>query len=168
MRIGFYELRQGVEIPKIQTKGSACFDLAVIFDGLQQVQSMDDINHQQEIAIIGNQLTIPPFTRVMIPMGYILDIPSGYSVRIHPRSSMAWKRGLILANTEAVIDSDYVEELKLLMWNTTHRPLTIGNRERIAQGELVKVEEVSFGILNTRPKQKTNRQGGIGSTGVAA
>jgi len=168
MNIGFYGIREGVEIPKIQTKGSACFDLSVVFNGLREIHGFDDYNRPMVLDIVAFQLTIPAYSRVQIPLGYILDIPVGYSVRIHPRSSMAWKRGLVLVNQEAVIDSDYVDELKLLLVNTTGVPCVISNRERIAQGEIVAVEEVRFSVLSAAPEQKTDRQGGIGSTGVAA
>jgi dUTP pyrophosphatase len=40
----------------------------------------------------------PPQERALIPTGLIFDIPEGYSIRIHPRSGMALKYGLILAN----------------------------------------------------------------------
>ena len=46
-----------------------------------------------------------PKCRALIPTGMVLDIPSGFSGRIHPRSGNAWKHGVTLINAEGVIDS---------------------------------------------------------------
>ena len=164
-RIGIYRLHEGIEIPEIKTQNSACFDLKVDFKAFGSVVTYDEDNEKGSLQVEGGKLRIPPRRRVMIPMGFILDIPEGYSVRIHPRSSVALKRGLMLVNQEAVIDNDFVEELQLLIWNSTDTLVSIENGERIAQGELVRMEEVHFENMTYRPLQKTDRQGGIGSTG---
>jgi len=45
-----------------------------------------------------------------VPTGLIFDIPLGFSLRIHPRSGLSYRRGISLSNCEGVIDSDYVEQ----------------------------------------------------------
>jgi dUTP pyrophosphatase len=103
----------------------------------------------------------------MVPTGLIFDIPEGYSVRIHPRSGLSYKQGLILANLEAVIDSDYIHETFVLLTNISENHITINNGDRVAQAELVKQEKYAISETTNKPVQKTDRTGGLGSTGVA-
>lgn len=169
-KLGFFDLTPGQEIPKPATQGSACFDLR-FQPTSDKIKGFNADNKSIERSL-GRQepqgvfyLTIMPGERFLIPTGFILDIPEGYSVRIHPRSSLAYKKGLNLANSEGVIDSDYVDPLYALIQNTTNAGQIIEIGERIVQAELVKVEKFNSVMLKEAPKQKTDRNGGYGSTG---
>ncbi len=142
-KLKIYKLHENAVMPKFGTLDSACFDISAYGD------------HK----IIGKQ-------RDAIPTGLILDIPKGYSVRIHPRSGLAYKKGINLMNCEGIIDSDYIDELKILLYNTTDICFEISHGDRIAQGELVKTLDYSIEECYTAPNQKTDRIGGFGSTGV--
>jgi dUTP pyrophosphatase len=107
-----------------------------------------------------------PGDRLMVPTGLIFDIPEGYSVRVHARSGLSLKQGLVLANSEGVIDSDYIEELFILVHNISDNGISIAHGDRIAQGELVVREAYTIGEISCHPGQKTDRVGGMGSTGV--
>jgi dUTPase len=72
-----------------------------------------------------------------------------------------------LANAEAVIDSDYIEETMVMLTNLSENPLTINNGDRIAQAEMIKSEDYVLWETMERPLKKTDRDGGLGSTGVA-
>jgi dUTP pyrophosphatase len=110
-----------------------------------------------------------PKDRVLAPTGLIFDIPKDYSIRIHPRSGLSLKDGLTLANAQGVIDSDYMEETFVMLTNLSTRNVTVGNLNRICQGELVKNNRVSFEQIGERPtRDNTNRKGGFGSTGTKA
>ena len=89
----------------------------------------------------------------------------GYSVRIHPRSGLAFDQGLVLANQEGIVDSDYKEEVFIPLLNSTDSNRLIHNGQRIAQAELVRDE--SYSLLETmkQPGRTTERAGGFGSTG---
>jgi dUTP pyrophosphatase len=107
-----------------------------------------------------------PGERAMVRTGLTFNLPSDYSLRIHPRSGMALKYGLTLANCEGVVDEDYTYETKLIVLNTnTQEPVKIYNRDRIAQAELVKYEQCKFAEIYEQPGLKTDRVGGFGSTG---
>ena len=111
------------------------------------------------------QLSIAPADRVLVPTGLVFDIPEGYSVRLHPRSSISLKRGLTLTNGEGIIDSDYYHETFIMFTNTSADEVRITHGERIAQGELIKTLDYSLEESIIIPEQKTNRVGGFGSTG---
>ena len=186
--LGFYKLNPNVTIPSYATEWAACFDLRAWFANETTLTSYTPKNEERNIQVSSPQtwtyswlqhdwrcsklhITIHPGHRVKIPTGLILDIPEGYSVRIHPRSGIALKRGLNLSNGEGIIDADYVEPLYILMTNTSQQEIVIAHDERIVQGELV---VAGTGLTQhpleecfDRPLQKTSRSGGFGSTGTA-
>ena len=71
-----------------------------------------------------------------------------------------------MANCEGIIDSDYVDELKVIIVNNGGEPFVIKHGDRICQGELVKSLDYTLEQCYTKPVQKTDRNGGFGSTGV--
>ena len=77
-------------------------------------------------------------------------------------------QGLVLANAEGVIDSDYVEEVFVILHNISGNAVTIENGDRIAQAELV--SNIIYHVEETpaRPLPKTSRIGGFGSTGITS
>lgn len=156
-----------VKLPEKQTTQSACFDLS--FQGHNN-NTYDGYSHANKPfkRPMNNQIVIQPGDRVAVPTGLIMDIPEGYSVRLHARSGMSLKQGLVLANAEGVVDSDYVQEVMVLIHNISQNQLVIKSGDRIAQAELV--EDVKYSIVESaaRPGVKTNRTGGMGSTGISS
>jgi dUTP pyrophosphatase len=150
---------------------AACFDLAAyippnekvkIYDGKKENLFLPDHDGEK-----GSYITLMPSERALVRTGLTFNVPQGYSVRIHPRSGMALKYGLTLANCEGVVDEDYTYETKLIMINTSTDPVRIYDRDRIAQGELVKYEQPRLMEIYTEPSLKSDRIGGFGSTGVS-
>ena len=154
-----------VKIPQHQTTQSACFDIAYSNAGKGSYKGYTNMNKPFTRELNG-ALSIGPGDRVLVPTGMIMDIPEGYSVRIHARSGTSLKQGLVLANAEGVIDADYVEEVFVLIHNISSNSITINPGERIAQGELVQTLDYTIEQAVTRPLPKSNRSGGFGSTGV--
>lgn len=163
-----YKTHPNVALPAFGTQQAACFDLAYQPHGKSSYTGYDVYNKPvtRNLTVDG-YLTIMPGDRIMVPTGLIFDIPEGYSVRIHPRSGLSFKQGLVLANLEAVIDSDYVQETFVLLTNFSQNHQTIRPGDRVAQAELV--PQLKYALTETivAPTQKTDRVGGLGSTGVA-
>jgi dUTP pyrophosphatase len=167
-QLAIYKTHSDVQLPAFGTKQAACFDIAFQAHGKTEYTGYNKFNAPFTRLLSDNKIVIMPGDRVMVPTGLIFDIPEGYSVRIHPRSGLSYKQGLILANLEAVIDSDYVHETFVLLTNTSDNHQTINSGDRIAQGELI--VQVKYDIVETTrvPAQKTDRVGGLGSTGVSS
>ena len=144
-KLGCYKLKENAKLPTKGSEDAACYDLYSCSD---------------------EPILIEPRERVLVPTGLIMDIPHGYSVRIHTRSGMAAKKGIGLSVSEGIIDSDYVEEVFVPMVNNTDKIFHVRDGERVAQCELVKNLSTDFTEIDEAPKEKTNRQGGFGSTGV--
>ena len=165
----FYKLDSEVKDPFRATKGSACFDLHSYLpeDSVVRVY----ISHSEqdteirERRVVKGRVQINPTERMLVPTGLIFDIPTGYSVRLYPRSSLALKQGLTLANNVGIIDSDYVEPVFMMINNISGYQQFITNGERICQAELVSEQPYIMMEIDERPKQKTDRDGGFGSTG---
>ena len=63
-------------------------------------------------------VTLQPGGRALIGTGLRLAIPTGYEVQIRPRSGLALKFGITLANAPGTIDSDYRGPLGVILLNT--------------------------------------------------
>ena len=111
-------------------------------------------------------VTLAPFERRLISTGLAIAIPEGYAGFVQPRSGMALKRGLSMANTPGLIDAHYRGELKVVAVNLdAHEPIHIARGERIAQLVIQRVPVVSLREVNDLGE--TDRgAGGFGSSGV--
>ena len=89
-----------------------------------------------------------------------------YSIRLHPRSGLSLKRGLVLANSEGVVDVDYQQEVFVLMTNISKISQIIAYQERIAQAEVIVNEGLHITELASMPTPHSDRNGGFGSTGT--
>lgn len=166
-KLKVFKTHPDAPLPVFSTKQAACFDIAACFAGKASYSGFNKTNAPFERNFqMYTGVVVMPGDRVMCPTGLIFDIPEGHSVRIHPRSGLSYKNGIVLANQEAVIDSDYFHETFILLTNITDAKFTINNGDRIAQGELIKNEIYTVEETKDQPKQKTDRNGGIGSTGV--
>ena len=85
-------------------------------------------------------VTLAPFERRLISTGLAVAIPDGYAGFVQPRSGLALKSGLSMANTPGLIDAHYRGELKVCAINLDPtQPIRISRGERIAQLVIQKV-----------------------------
>lgn len=166
LRIGIFADR-GASIPSKATPGSAAFDLAACLAAGDEVTAMYSLGPSTLRVRKDNKLYIPAGYRVLVPTGLFMDIPDFTMVNIYPRSGTSFKKGLMLTNSVAVIDSDYVQEVFVSITNNSGVTQTIEHGERIAQGILIHLG-LQNGIvaLTLPPQPKTTRKGGFGSTGA--
>lgn len=163
--LGIYKIYPDIENLKYATEGSACFDICAHLEPGREITYYSPDNRECSKPPHHGILEIYPGQRYLIPTGLIFDIPNGHSLRLHPRSGLSLKKGLILSNCEGVIDSDYVNELFIILTNVSRVAENIKHGDKICQCEIIKDEIYKFDYLKTSPKEKTNRSGGFGSTG---
>lgn len=131
------------ELPKYETIGSAGMDVR---------------------ANIKEPITLAPGAIKLIPIGLKVEIPLGYEIQVRPRSGLALKHGLGMANSVGTIDSDYRGEIGVISINLSDKPYTIQPQERIAQIVLNKVEQIEW--TEVEELGTTERgAGGYGHTG---
>ncbi len=111
-------------------------------------------------------VTIAPFERVLIPTGLAIGLSDGYAGFVQPRSGLALKVGLSIANTPGLIDAHYRGELKVIAVNLdAHEPIVIERGERIAQLVIQQVPVVH--LVEVDELDATDRgTGGFGSSGT--
>lgn len=111
-------------------------------------------------------VTLAPHERRLISTGLAVAIPEGFAGFVQPRSGLALRQGLSMANTPGLVDSHYRGELKVCAVNLDNEhPITIERGERIAQLVIQRVPTVR--LVEVDELDETDRgAGGFGSSGV--
>lgn len=100
----------------------------------------------------------------LIPTGIAFEIPEGFFGGIYPRSGLATKQGLRLANCVGVIDSGYINQVFVPLYNDSFEFRTVKNGDRIAQIIFQPYLEVRLNEVNEL--EDTDRGlNGFGSSG---
>jgi dUTP pyrophosphatase len=103
--------------------------------------------------------------RALVPTGVRLAIPPGYAGFVQPRSGLALRHGITLANSPGLIDAGYRDEIAVIVINTDPvADFEIRRGDRIAQLVVQRVEEASFVPVSDLPASARGL-GGFGHTG---
>lgn len=117
-------------------------------------------------AAVGEPIEIASSGIARIPTGLVVEIPAGFELQIRPRSGIAARHGVTLANAPATIDSDYRGEILVALINHGPSPFTVARGDRIAQLVLARVPVVEWDEVNEL-SETARGAGGFGHTGVA-
>ncbi|CAB4124334.1 Dut dUTPase [uncultured Caudovirales phage] len=171
MKLSFFKMNPDVMVPTYGTSMSTCFDLRYCTNR-DTIFGYNSINDPIERKIVNRDFWINPGERLLVPTGLVFKITDvedykNYSIRLHARSGMALKRGLVLANAEGVVDVDYQQETYVMLQNSSSMIQTIVHQERLAQAEIVKNEKFLLTEISKMPEAHSERNGGFGSTGTA-
>ena len=115
-------------------------------------------------ANISEPVVLKPLKRELISTGLYMQIPTGHEVQIRPRSGLACKYGITVANAPGTIDSDYRGEVKVCLINLSDTPFVVNPGERIAQAVLNKVEKIEWNEVAELDETERG-EGGFGHTG---
>ena len=113
-------------------------------------------------ADLGEDLTILPLGRALIPTGFALALPQGYEAQVRPRSGLALRSGLTILNSPGTIDADYRDEVQILVINLGDQPVQVRRGDRIAQLVVAPVSRVRW--QEVERLEPTERAGGFGHT----
>ena len=137
-------LRDDAAVPAYQTAGAAGLDLCAAC-GTESIE-------------------LAPGQRARVPTGWAVALPAGHEGQIRPRSGLAAKHGITVANAPGTIDEDYRGELQVLLVNLGSQPFVISSGDRIAQLVVAPVTHVAV-ELASRLEATERGDGGFGSTG---
>ena len=132
---------EGLPVPAPATPGAAGYDVAS-----------------------ADELELAPGARGLVRTGFAIAVPDGYECQIRPRSGLALRHGVTLANPPATIDSDYRGELMVALINLGDAPFQVTRGMRIGQLVFARVERVAFQPAAVLPASDRGA-GGFGSTG---
>lgn len=159
----FEALHDDVAIPVRETSGSAGYDVRAYLVGRSvQVRSGSD-GTERKLEISGGRISLEPGDTALIPTGFKARVPLGFEAQVRIRSSIAFKRGLILPNAPGTIDADYPDEWLVMVKNDSTQTAVIDHGERIAQVILSRFEVLEW--THGTVRISTDRKGGFGSTG---
>jgi dUTP pyrophosphatase len=109
--------------------------------------------------------TVPPGARVSVGTGLAVAIPVGHAGLVLPRSGLAMRHGVTLANAPGLIDAGYRGEVRVLLLNTDHAaPFEVEVGDRIAQLVIVRHEAPEL-VEVAELVESARGVGGFGSTG---
>lgn len=176
--LGFFDCtgdkENPAELPVFGTEESACADIKANF--WSNIFIFDNQNNSTNAEpLVTNDVktfTLWPGDRACIPTGWRCLIAHGWQLKVVPRSGLALKSGITVVNSPGTIDSDYTDELKVILTNISNIPYTIKQGDRIAQLEISKnfMRDVKFVKFDDPKhlqshKETSNRDGGFGHTG---
>jgi dUTP pyrophosphatase len=136
----------GIDLPTYETAGAAGMDLRAATDD-------------------GADLIIAPAQRLLVPTGFVFDIPDGYEGQIRPRSGLAFRHGITCLNTPGTIDSDYRGEVQVLLINHGDAAFVVTRGMRIAQMVVAPVTRMAP-VERSAAAPTARGAGGFGSTGT--
>lgn len=110
-------------------------------------------------------LTLAPGARALVPTGLRVAIPDGFEMQIRPRSGLALKHGISLANAPGTIDSDYRGPLGVILINLGDASFTVEHGARIAQAVIAPVVQATYREVDAL-SDTSRGVGGFGSTGT--
>lgn len=134
----------GLDLPTYATPGAAGMDL---------------------LAAVAEPVTIAPGKRALIPTGLQVALPAGHELQVRPRSGLALKNGILLANSPGTIDEDYRGEIGIIVLNAGDAPFVVERGMRIAQAVLAPVTRAAWAEMDALP-ETARGEGGFGSTGT--
>ena len=131
-------------LPEYATEGSAGMDLR---------------------ANIDEPIVLKPMERKLIPTGIFISLPIGYEAQIRPRSGLALKKGISLANAIGTVDADYRNEIGVILINLSNEDFVVNDGDRIAQLVIAKYERSEWNPVDVLDETERGL-GGFGHTGV--
>ena len=117
------------------------------------------------LAAIDQDIELGPLERRIVPTGISSALPVGFEGQVRPRSGLAARHGVTVANAPGTIDADYRGEVGVILINLGKEPFRIIRGMRIAQ--LVVARHARAVWREVSELDRTARgAGGFGSTGV--
>jgi dUTP pyrophosphatase len=102
--------------------------------------------------------------RLLMPTGIAIAIPPGCCGYVVPRSGLALKHGVTVANAPGLIDAGYRGEVKVILVNTDPTDdYTVHRGDRVAQLVISRFETVTWSVVDELDGH--DRGGGFGHSG---
>ncbi|MCW8305715.1 dUTP diphosphatase [Acidiphilium sp. PA] len=117
------------------------------------------------LAANAEPMVIAPLARALVPTGLAIALPPDFELQIRPRSGLALKQGIMIANSPGTIDADYRGEIQIILFNAGDAAFTVTRGMRIAQAVLAPVSRIAWRETDDLDRTPRDAQG-FGSTGT--
>ena len=117
------------------------------------------------LAAIDQDIELAPLERRIVPTGISIALPVGFEAQVRPRSGLAAKHGVTVANAPGTIDADYRGEVGVILINLGKEPFLITRGMRIAQMIIARHARAVWREVSELDRTARGA-GGFGSTGV--
>ena len=107
---------------------------------------------------------LEPLSGMAIPVGFAMELPTGYEAQIRPRSGLAAKHHITVTNSPGTVDANYRGEIKAILYNLGKEPFIIQRGDRIAQMVICELPEIEL-VEATELSETDRNTNGFGSTG---
>jgi dUTP pyrophosphatase len=117
------------------------------------------------LAAIDQDIELGPLERRVVPTGISIALPVGFEAQVRPRSGLAAKHGVTVANAPGTIDADYRGEVGVILINHGRARFDVRPGMKIAQ--LIVAPCLTVDVEETVDLADSSRgMGGFGSTGM--
>ena len=117
------------------------------------------------LAAIDQPIELASLERRIVPTGISIALPVGFEAQVRPRSGLAAKHGVTVANAPGTIDADYRGEVGVILINLSKEPFRIERGMRIAQMVIARHARAAWREVASLD-ETARGAGGFGSTGV--
>ena len=145
----FARLHPAATLPRYESEGAAGMDL---------------------VACLDEPVRLDVGERALVGTGLAMALPPGFEGQVRPRSGLALKHGVTVANAPGTIDEDYRGEVRVILINLGKTHFEVHHGMRIAQLVVAPVARVTPCEVEGVEALGTTRRGagGFGSTGTSA
>jgi dUTP pyrophosphatase len=116
-------------------------------------------------AAVEGDLTIQPGAVALVPTGLHIAVPPGYEAQVRPRSGLALKSMISVLNAPGTVDSDYRNEVGVILANFGPEPFTVTRGMRVAQMVICRAYRAELAEVDSLDETERH-MGGFGSTGL--
>jgi len=120
---------------------------------------------ERRLVMTGLRCELPRRTLAMKVLSLLLGVYVGYELQMRPRSGLALKNGITLANTPGTIDADYRGDIGVILENRGDKNFVVYPGDRIAQLVVCLVIKPKITVCANLSVTKRGK-GGFGSTGI--
>ncbi len=136
---------EDIELPRYMSDGASGMDLC---------------------AAVNGDMELEPGAVKLVPTGIHISLPPGYEAQVRPRSGLALKKAITVLNSPGTVDSDYRNEVGVILANFGEETFAVTRGMRIAQMIIARTCRAVLQEVD-RLDGTARGLGGFGSTGGA-
>jgi dUTP pyrophosphatase len=157
IRYIIHKLKQKILPPPLQVIYKS--DNGFTLEKKHENDSCYDLKSNEDLIILEKNAGI-------VPTGLYLQLEKGSEAQIRSRSGLALNHQIFVLNGIGTIDSGYIGEVKVILFNLGNKDFVIKKGDRIAQIHFARICDTNLTISDSIKEDSDRKNKGFGSTGV--